>query len=50
LVLRGHNNFCSTFEYLQSKIGGMTVPFAPTWLHVSYSCWWLCGFDPFVAI
>jgi len=28
LFLRGHNNFCSTFEYLQYKTGGMT-PFCP---------------------
>jgi len=25
-------NFCSAFEYLQSKIGGMAALFAPTWL------------------
>jgi len=35
LVLRGNNNFYSTFEYFQSKIGGMTAPFALTWLRVS---------------
>jgi len=34
LVLRGYNNFCSTLDYLQSKIGGMTALFAPTWLRV----------------
>jgi len=34
LVLRGHNNFCSTIEYLQYKNGGMTAPFAPTWRRV----------------
>ena len=40
LVLRGHNNFFSTFEfeYLQSKIRGMTAPFAPTWLRVRQQC------------
>jgi len=31
LVLRGHNNFCSTLEYVQSKIGGMTAPFTLAW-------------------
>jgi len=29
LVLRGHNNLCSTLEYVQSKTGGMTAPFTP---------------------
>jgi len=29
-----NNNFCSTLEYLQYKIWGMTAHFAPTWLHV----------------
>jgi len=28
-------NFCSTLEYLQSKISRMTAPFAPTWGCVS---------------
>jgi len=50
LVLRGHNNFCSTLEYLQSKIGGMTAPFAPPGYASDNSYWWLCGFEPFVAI
>jgi len=30
LVLRGHDNFCSTFEYLQFKIVGMTAPLTPS--------------------
>jgi len=34
MILRGHSRFCSTFGYLQSKIGEMTAPFAPTWLRV----------------
>jgi len=34
LVLCVYNTFCSTLEYLQSKIGGMTAPFASTWRRV----------------
>jgi len=30
LILCGHNKFCSTLEYVQFKIGGMTAPFTPT--------------------
>jgi len=37
-------------EYLQSKIEGMTAPFAPPGYSSVNSDWWLCGFDPFVAV
>jgi len=29
------NSLRTPIEYLQSKIGGITAPFAPTWLRVS---------------
>jgi len=52
LVWCGHDNFCSTFEYLHicsPKLGELWRLSPPPGYTPGNSDWWLGGFDPVVA-